>query len=174
MTRIVVPYSSSWPGDFDKEARAINAALDGALNDIHHIGSTSIPGMLAKPIIDILVDAVSLDASDAREDRMIRLGYEAKGAYGIDGRRYFRKTNADGTRTHHVHVFAHGSPAIEQHLAFRDYLQAHPDEAKAYADLKVSLVRRADISSNNYLDGKDAFIKEINHKALTWRRKAAL
>ena len=97
------------------------------------------------------------------------LGYEVMGAYGIDGRRYFRKTDANGRRSHHLHVFETGSPHLERHLAFRDYLRAHPDIAAEYANVKAALVEKA-VGSEAYMDGKAPFITRIEAQALLWAR----
>jgi GrpB-like predicted nucleotidyltransferase (UPF0157 family) len=79
-----------------------------------------------------------LEALDERSARMGDLGYEVMGPFGIEGRRYFRKFDATGRRTHHLHVFSQGSPHIERHLAFRDYLRSNPLKAAAYSDLNGS------------------------------------
>lgn len=135
---------------------------------IHHIGSTAIPNIYAKPIIDILVEAKNLTQVDTRNAAMATLGYEAMGEFGIAGRRYFRKHDAAGVRTHHVHVFEQGSPESDRHLAFRDYLIAHPDEAHQYSQLKRSLANQYPDDRESYMDGKDSFIKEKERQALEW------
>ena len=92
---------------------------------------------------------------------MATQGYEAKGEYGIAGRRYFRKDNRAGIRTHQVHVFVSGSPDVIRHLAFRDYLRAHCQKALQYSKLKVALAKAHPNDIHAYMDGKDALIKEI-------------
>ena len=96
-------------------------------------------------------------------------GYEGKGEYGIPGRRYFRKDNREGVRTHHVHAFEAGSAEAERHLAFRDYMLAHPSEAQRYSELKRRLAEEHPQSMDGYIDGKDGFIKEIDRRAARWR-----
>ena len=90
------------------------------------------------------------------------------GEFGIAGRRYFRRDNADGDRTHQVHTFQSGSPHIQRHLAFRDFMRAHPKLANQYADLKRSLAEAHPHDMVAYMGGKDAFIKKMEAKALTW------
>jgi GrpB-like predicted nucleotidyltransferase (UPF0157 family) len=136
---------------------------------LHHIGSTAIPGILAKPIIDLLGVARSFERLDGATGRIESLGYTAMGAFGIEGRRYFRKDDAEGRRTNHLHVFESGSPHIERHLAFRDYLRRYPVKAGEYSALKAELVA----SGAPYQDGKDAFVKAAEAEAINWRQGGA-
>ena len=135
-------------------------------------GSTAIPGIHAKPSIDILLEVADLAGLDARAAAMVELGYEPKGEFGIPGRRYFRKDSAEGIRTHQVHAFQAGDAGIERHLAFRDYLMAHPAIAKSYTVLKQQLADAHPDDIEAYMDGKDAFIKEHEARAMAWRKAA--
>lgn len=99
---------------------------------------------------------------------MEKLGYTVMGEFGIIDRRFFLRNNPAGIWTHHVHVFAIDSPQIQRHLAFRDYLIAHPDQAQEYSDLKRDLAWQYPQDINKYMDGKDGFIKEIDQKAAQW------
>lgn len=170
---IVLPHDPAWHSDFVAESGAIRAALGDATLAVHHIGSTAIPGILAKPIIDLLGEVTSLALVDGQSGAIEALGYEAMGAYGIEGRRYFRKIDADGRRTHHLHVFEAGSPHVTRHLAFRDYLRNHPDVARDYSLLKACLTAAKDVSWDGYLDGKADFIAETETAALAWYRGRA-
>jgi GrpB-like predicted nucleotidyltransferase (UPF0157 family) len=165
----VVPHDPRWRNAFEAESRQIAAALGENVVAIHHIGSTSIPGIHAKPIIDVLVEAGNIDQVDGRSAAMEALGYEALGEYGIPGRRYFRKNDPDGTRTHHVHVFQAGSGEVERHVAFRDYMIAHPADARRYSELKRQLAEEYPDSADAYMDGKDGFIQEMDRRAAQWR-----
>ena len=100
---------------------------------------------------------------------MEALGYEAMGEFGLVGRRYFRKEHPPGIRTHHVHTYQVGSPEIERHLAFRDYLLAHPEDAQKYGELKLKLAQKYPEDIEGYINGKDEFVKEIEKKAIQWR-----
>ena len=93
---------------------------------------------------------------------------QAMGEFGMQGRRYFRKDSGAGVRTHQVHAFAAGSPHLARHLAFRDYLRAHPETAREYGTLKLRLAEscRGDVEA--YIAGKDAFVKDAERKALEW------
>jgi GrpB-like predicted nucleotidyltransferase (UPF0157 family) len=165
---IVVPYDAAWPAAFEAEARAVAAAMGENLVAIHHIGSTSVAALHAKPVIDMLPVVADIAAVDRRAAAMQALGYEAMGEFGIAGRRYFRRDNAAGQRTHQVHAFQVGSPHIERHLAFRDYLRAHPAVAARYGALKSELAAAHPHDIEAYMDGKDAFIKETEAAALIW------
>lgn len=167
MRVVVTPPDPSWPARFETFAQRVQEALGGVAIAIHHIGSTSIPGIHAKPIIDILVEATSLDALDERSGAMIALGYESLGELGIPGRRYFRKDEENGARVCQVHAFEAGSPGAVRHLAFRDYLRTHPNLAKEYSELKIQLAQR-NLDIEAYMDGKDAFIKALERQALAW------
>ena len=164
----IEPHRESWKSDFEHEAARIKIALSPALNALHHIGSTAIPGIHAKPIIDIMAEAASLGVLDICRGELERLGYEAMGEFGIPGRRYFRKDNAAGVRTHQLHAFAAGSPHLIRHLAFRDFLLEHPDTAREYDELKLRLAESCHGDVEAYIEGKDAFVKDVERKAIDW------
>lgn len=164
----VVEHDPAWAAMFEVESGRILVAAGAAALRIHHIGSTAIPATKAKPIIDILLEAVSLEALDDKSPELEALGYEAKGEFGIPGRRYFRKDEADGARTHQVHAFEAGSPGAARHLAFRDYMRAHPSIAGEYDALKARLARAHPHDMQAYIDGKDAFVREHEKRALRW------
>jgi GrpB-like predicted nucleotidyltransferase (UPF0157 family) len=167
---LVVKYDARWPAEFERAAEELRGAMREALTNIHHIGSTSVPGLQAKPVIDMLATVRDLDAADRCRSRMQALGYEAMGEFGIAGRRYFRRNDARGVRTHQLHAFEAGSPHVERHLAFRDYLRGHADIAARYAALKQALAERFHKNIEGYMDGKDEFIKEVEARAVEWRR----
>jgi GrpB-like predicted nucleotidyltransferase (UPF0157 family) len=166
----VVPHDPTWAAAFAREAQAIAAALGGQQIALHHMGSTAIAGILAKPIIDLLGVTDDLAGIDRNRQAFESLGYEVMGAYGIEGRRYFRKVDGQGRRTHHLHIYAAGSAHIERHLAFRDYLRAHPERAAAYSELKARLTAGSGVNWEAYLDGKAPFIQSTEQAALAWSR----
>ena len=165
----VVPHDPRWRDRFEAEAKQVEAALGQNAVAVHHIGSTAIPDIHAKPVIDLLVEAEDIAEVDARSPAMELLGYQVMGEYGIPGRRYFRKDDPEGTRTHHVHAFQAGSAEVERHLAFRDYMIAHPAEAQRYGELKRKLAEEHPHDMDGYMDGKDGFIKEMDRRAAEWR-----
>jgi GrpB-like predicted nucleotidyltransferase (UPF0157 family) len=166
---VVVPHDPHWTELYQLESARIRDALGGTVVAIHHIGSTSIPGIFAKPIVDILVEATALSEVDSRRGQMETLGYEVMGECGIAGRRYFRKDNANGDRIHNVHTFVAGTPGALRHLAFRDFLRAHPASARQYSDLKRKLAAAHPNSIEKYMDGKDDFIKDVEQRAIQWQ-----
>jgi GrpB-like predicted nucleotidyltransferase (UPF0157 family) len=167
---IVVPHNPEWSRQFEQESLAIREALGDNFVAIHHVGSTAIPRIHAKPIIDMLTEVVNIERVDDQAEHLATLGYKAMGEYGIPGRRYFRKHNAAGERTHHLHVFTTGSLEVLRHLAFRDYMITHPADAQAYSQLKQQLAAAHPTDIEAYMDGKDGFIKEMECKALEWQR----
>ena len=166
MRVVVTDYNPLWPRMFEAEAAKIREVFAAELVAIHHVGSTAVPGLKAKPIIDIMPLVKDIAAVDRLNERMIALGYEVMGECGITGRRYFRKGGDD--RTHHVHVFQVDNPEAKRHLAFRDFLLEHPDVAQAYGQLKQALARRFPYDIESYMAGKDPFIKRFEQVALEW------
>lgn len=155
-----------WKSDFETESKRLQAIFGAEVIDIHHIGSTSVCGLAAKPIIDIMPVVKDILQIDKYTDEMDRIGYKAKGENGIPGRRYFQKGGND--RTHHVHIYEQGSRDIERHLAFRDYLRVHPNIAKQYGDLKERLSNKFPDDIDAYIDGKAEFASEIERQAVEW------
>ena len=166
----VVPHNSEWQKAFRAEAKLIAAALGENVAAVHHIGSTAIPGIYAKPGIDLLIEVKNITEVDNRSAAMESLGYEVMGEFGISGRRYFRKDSVKGIRTHQIHTFESGSAQVERHLAFRDYLAAHPADAQKYSELKRKLAAEHPQNMDGYIDGKEDFIKDTDRKAAEWRR----
>jgi GrpB-like predicted nucleotidyltransferase (UPF0157 family) len=157
----VVPHNPGWKNHYASEADQIARALHGMAARLHHIGSTAIPHIAAKPIIDILIDVDDLSELDARSSAIEQLGYEAMGEFGIPGRRYFRKNDAMGNRTHQIHAFEVGSSGAMRHLAFRDYMIAHPEAAQAYGALKEQLAAQHPDDFEAYMDGKKPSSKKM-------------
>ena len=121
----VVSYNANWPAMFEQESILIQNALGTNCLNIHHFGSTSVPGLCAKPIIDILPVVRNILEVDKAAKAMENLGYEAKGEYGIAFRRYFQKSK--NVRTHNVHVYEEGDPEIDQQAPQRP---PHPHAAR--------------------------------------------
>jgi GrpB-like predicted nucleotidyltransferase (UPF0157 family) len=162
----VKPYNEQWSSIFEEEANILHKIFGSEIIDIQHIGSTSVNGLKAKPIIDIMLVVSDINRIDEFNTPMVSIGYEPKGENGIPQRRYFQK--GGDNRTHHVHIFQLGNFEIDRHLAFRDYLQAHPDIAKKYGDLKEDLSKRFPCDIESYIKGKEQLILEIEQKAMVW------
>lgn len=168
----VVPYRPEWPKMFQEEKKAIEAILGPELSAVHHIGSTAVPGLSAKPILDIMPVIADIAGADLRVQQFEEQGYEYMGEFGIPGRRYLRKER-NGIRTHHIHIFGVESQRdIRRHLAVRDYLRAHAAAAKAYGALKQKLALQFPEDLGAYCDGKDAFVKQLEREALAWAERA--
>ncbi|MDB6081603.1 MAG: uncharacterized protein JWO53_875 [Chlamydiia bacterium] len=158
----IVPYNLEWPKLFAVEAEHIKQALGNNCITIHHIGSTLVPGLSAKPIIDMLPVVRDIQVVDQATQAMESLGYDAKGEYGLTFRRYFQK--GESLRTHNVHVYEEGSPEIDRHLQFRDWMRSHPEDAERYATLKKELAVQFPQDMERYCNGKDIFIASIDAK----------
>lgn len=167
------PHRPSWFEDFRAEAAALQKTLGDTVRKIDHMGSTSVGSLCAKPIIDLLAEVSDLRLLDSRAAAMKGLGYEVLGEFGIEGRRYYRKGGAGGVRTHHLHAFVTGSSHLVRHLAFRDYLRAHPLVAAEYGALKERLCAAHGADVEAYMAGKDAFIRETERRALDWQTHSA-
>lgn len=162
----VLDYDARWPQDYERErARLADILKDNGLA-MYHIGSTAVPGLAAKPIIDIMAVVRSLEQVDAVAEQFSAIGYEYLGEFGIAGRRYLRKGGDE--RTHQVHIFqAEDWQNISRHLAFRDYMRSHEKERAAYAQLKKNLARQFPYDIDGYCDGKEQFVREIEARALS-------
>jgi GrpB-like predicted nucleotidyltransferase (UPF0157 family) len=165
----VVAHDSAWSEQFRVEAALLAQLFGAEVIAIHHIGSTAIPGIKAKPILDFLVEVRDIARIDDYNLAMTRAGYQPKGELGIPGRRYFSKDTA-GVRSHHVHAFERGHPEIERHILFVDFLIAHPAKSQAYSELKEMLAVRYHTDPYGYNDAKTTFIQEIDREAVMWRQ----
>lgn len=170
--RVVAP-DPAWTRSFEDEAIRLRAALGTLDVSVHHIGSTAIHGIFAKPVIDMLLVVAALAPLDARVDAVRALGYEAKGEFGIPGRRYFRRDDCCGVRTHQIHAFERGSSGAIRHLAFRDYMNAHADAAQAYSALKQRLAASHACDMAACIEGKSAFVQHHEALALEWAARIA-
>jgi GrpB-like predicted nucleotidyltransferase (UPF0157 family) len=163
------PHSPAWAGMAKAEAARLKAALGDTLITVHHIGSTSIPNIKAKPIVDMIPEVTDIAELDAKEDAIRNLGYRWHGEFGISGRRYCTLLDANtGKRTFQLHCYAKGAPEMPRHLAFRDYLLAHPGIAKGYEAEKIraASVRSDDV--NAYNDQKNDWIQRVQADAMAW------
>lgn len=134
---------------------------------IHHIGSTSVPGLDAKPIIDLLPLVQDIVRIDRYTDRMINASYKVWGEYGLPGRWYFTKDVGE-FRTHNIHIYAANDPEVTRHLAFCAYLRAHPDARQEYVAVKRVAYSLHPVDIDAYNDSKNAWIKITEHLALSW------
>jgi len=159
---VIVPYDPTWPSLFAQLRDGIVAALGATALRVEHVGSTSVPGLAAKPIIDI--DAVIPAETDLPEAirKLARVGYTHEGERGIAGRHAFSQPS--GLPAHHLYVCDEHNPELWRHIAFRDYLRANPAEAASYGALKERLALRFGNDRDGYTDAKSAFIAEALSK----------
>lgn len=162
----LMEYDPAWAGAYQGEAARVAAALALAHPRLHHIGSTSVSGLCAKNVIDMLGEVASLSALDAASPGMSALGYEARGEFGIAGRRYFSKPPTSSAPGFHLHVFETGSPHIARHLALRDHLRANATSREEYAALKRTLSAPDGTLHPDYQTRKDVFVAALEEKVL--------
>ena len=153
-------YSSEWARSFAEEQERLLAAIGHVSRIIEHVGSTAVPGLCAKPVIDIAVGVAELSIGAACVEPLAGIGYEYKGDAGINGRHFFAKGPPED-RTCYVHVEPLNGPLWRNHILFRDYLRTHPDAARAYGQLKRSLAARYSRDRDTYASGKNAFVENI-------------
>ena len=158
----LVSYSPAWHVLFEREKKTLLVAMQGVVLKIEHIGSTSIPDMEAKPIIDMAAVIPSIDIVEKCLQPLAAVGYEYRGEYGLPGRHFFTK----GTpHTHYLHIVAQGSDHWTAWLAFRDYVSSHRDVADEYSLLKRNLAKAYQEDRDAYTKAKGEFISRIVEKA---------
>jgi GrpB-like predicted nucleotidyltransferase (UPF0157 family) len=154
----LAPHNAGWVQVYETERARIEAAIGPHILEVQHVGSTSIPGIAAKPIVDIAVGVASFEGARVCIAPLEALGYTYRGEHGIPGRHYF--TRGDPT-LYHVHMHETTSRAWGNLVLFRDYLLRHPEEARAYLALKQRLAGLHRHDRRAYTDGKAPFIEHI-------------
>jgi GrpB-like predicted nucleotidyltransferase (UPF0157 family) len=164
----IVDYDSRWPERFAEERARIVGAIGEAVAAVEHIGSTSVPGLAAKPTIDTMVALHDLGAVESIKAPIEALGYTYQyvDAFGPPGWHYFSRRDLSIDLGYHIHVTTVGSDFWREHLAFRDYLRAHPPLAAQYADVKRGLAQVHGSDRIGYCDAKTEFIKSVVREAL--------
>jgi GrpB-like predicted nucleotidyltransferase (UPF0157 family) len=162
----IVEYSPAWIEGFEREKQLLQSVLEGNSCVIEHIGSTSVIGLAAKPVIDIMIGLRDFSTASDLVPKIEALGYEYIRKYeeAMPYRRYFQKRSA-GTVTHHIHMVEIDGEFWKRHLLFRDFLRANPDAASDYAAFKKELAKIEWDNSNVYAKAKTVFIKGIENKA---------
>ena len=156
----VVDYDPSWPRRYEEERDRIAAALGDAVVAIEHVGGTAVPGLPAKPVIDIMVGVPDIERAGQAVAGLINLGYQyvPELESQLPERRYFRRGTPE---THHVHMVTMGSDFWEEHVLFRDYLRSNPQAAEEYGKLKRALANRFRFDRDAYRAGKVPFIDTV-------------
>ncbi len=158
-------YTAKWKLMFEQEVQLLRTIFGDEIISFEHFGSTAIPGMKAKPVIDMMGIVNDIEKVDTYNEQMKSLGYEVVGDWGIEGRRLFRK--GGDNRTHHIHFYQFDNPQIERHIVFREYLLAHSDEANRYSQFKEELTNKYYLT-RDYSPAKKAFVSKMENKALGW------
>lgn len=155
----LVPEDKSWTNEYQKVKQEVETILGDNVIDIQHIGSTSINGIWAKPILDIAVVVKSL--IDLNKDGMISAGYDACGESGVHDRYLFVKRKDGHISPHHIHCYELNNDNLTAVIKFRDFLNTHSEYAQQYCDLKKKLAKEFPKDRNDYTAGKEQFIKMI-------------
>lgn len=158
----LVAYNPEWKDFYQSEKTTLQTALGSYILDIQHVGSTSIPGMVAKPIIDIAVAVHDFEEAKACIPLVESVGYEYRGEFGLPRRHYFVRGEP---RLFHLHMSEITSLEWQNTLLFRDYLIQHPEAAVQYAQLKRRLAEQFPHDREAYLDGKSAFVEGVIRSA---------
>lgn len=166
---IILDYDPDWPRRFQSLRKRIADALGNMASAIEHVGSTAVPGLAAKPIIDIDVLLVSETMLPAAIERLAGLGYIHRGNLGVPDRETFFAPANDPA--HHLYVCPPCSAEFRRHMAFRNYLRAHPEVAKTYRDLKIALAERFREDRAAYNTAKSEFVEELTRRGLNSSRK---
>lgn len=169
----LVPHNPEWSQLANEESQRILECISIPVIGIYHIGSTSVPGIKAKPILDFVLEVEDMEAFIKESRNLESLEYVSKGEYGIPGRQFFTKDTL-GERTHHLHVFQQGHQDIERHLVFRDFLRSNPEAAKEYESLKEKLAKRFPKKSDMYTEAKSDFILSMDEVARYWLEQNGL
>lgn len=172
----IVDYDPNWKNLYREEESKIKNIINDILISIHHIGSTSVENLKAKPIIDILVVVDDINKVDSYNDDFADIGYKAMGENGIAKRRFFMKDNIDDNGTQkrfsHIHIFdINNKFDIERHLAFRDFLRYNKNIAEEYVKIKLEALQNCNNDIELYCNYKDKFIKDTEKTALEFYRK---
>ncbi|HLO97892.1 MAG TPA: GrpB family protein [Fimbriimonas sp.] len=152
------PYDPNWPLLFAQEAQRLQTSLGDWALDIQHIGSTSVPGMPSKPIIDIAIAVQDFEQAFDTVPLMAELGYNFRGEVGVKRRHFFMLGRP---RTHHIHMLEQNSQAWKYRVGFRDFLVANPESAREYMELKQRLAAEFPRDIASYSNGKESFIDSI-------------
>ncbi|MEC5423534.1 GrpB family protein [Virgibacillus sp. C22-A2] len=158
-------FDENWAQMFQKESQFLQRVFGEEVIQFEHFGSTSIYGLKAKPVIDMMCIVKDIDKVDLFNSKMESLGYDVAGEWGITGRRLFRKGGEN--RTHHIHFYQVNNPHIKRHLVFRDYLRTHSEKAAKYSRFKEELVQHFD-NTREYSQAKKKYVQELEQKALIW------
>ncbi|HWI72391.1 MAG TPA: GrpB family protein [Baekduia sp.] len=168
----IVDYDRAWPVMAEQELRRIKEASGDLAVRLEHVGSTAVPGLAAKPIIDLQLSVAVMEPRERYVRPLERLGYLFAPTPESPDHHFFAKP-PERPRTHHLHVCETGSEHEFRHVAVRDFLRSHPDEAACYAAIKREVAARHPEDRLAYIDGKDEYVTALEERAVTWARSQA-
>ena len=158
---IVESYNSEWKKDFEDIRSELMAVLEGKVISVEHVGSTSVEGLSAKPVIDIDVVIEDEDAFPEVKAAMESIGYTHEGDLGIKGRESFKYTGKEHLRKHHLYVCTKDADELKRHISFRDYLRTHPEAVREYGRIKEEGAKLYPLDIDSYIEHKAPFIEGI-------------
>lgn len=164
-------YNPDWQEQFEAQKAELQSILGDEAIRIEHMGSTAVPGLAAKPQIDVLVEVRNLETIPSFYDAMETVGYQPKGDYTMTGEEYFTLDNADGIRLASVHMYPSDHPEVAFQINFREYLKSHPDEVNDYGALKLSLQKRFPNDYKAYGKGKEQYVNDLRTRVQVWANK---
>ncbi|HCN61677.1 MULTISPECIES: GrpB family protein [Mammaliicoccus] len=158
-------YDPKWSKSFENECDAMREIFGDEIVRFEHFGSTSVLGMKAKPVVDMMILVKDINEIDNFNDQLELLGYDVAGEWGIEGRRLLRK--GGDNRSHHIHIYQQDHPEIYRHLVMRDYLKEHSEEVKSYSDFKEKLANKYD-ETIEYSKAKKEFVSQLEQRAIQY------
>ncbi|RWL75790.1 MAG: GrpB family protein [Mesorhizobium sp.] len=159
LTSSIRSYDPQWPQKYADEAARLAPIFGSALLELHHVGSTAVPGLAAKPEIDILAVVNSTGVPEEWARSFEKLGYRRGG--DLSPGHHFFKRDIEGVRTHKLHICREAHPSVAELLRFRDHLRRHPDDRVKYQELKIKLERENTEGIREYLSAKAPFIRSV-------------
>ncbi|WP_128895286.1 GrpB family protein [Longirhabdus pacifica] len=161
---VVLPYDETWIAEFEKIKQELLPVIGDLITGIEHVGSTSVVGLAAKPIIDIDVIIPNYDCFSSLIECLNGIGYQHEGDLGIKGREAFKYNNKDHLMKHHLYVCPENSQELKKHIAFRDFLQTHSKEREMYGMIKLEGAKLFPDNIEKYIGHKQRYIEEIYFK----------
>jgi len=161
---VIVPYDTEWPGTYEQERKLVLGAVGGIIRSIEHVGSTSVPGLSAKPIVDIIAGVDGPEDAERCRELLTRIGYD-DASTGDNPDWYYCLGKGPHSPGFHLHLVKEGSQFHRKHTLFRDWLRAHPADAEAYKELKLGLSEKYRNDRVAYTESKTEFIEKIVEKA---------
>lgn len=156
---IVEEYNPKWKNEFERILKELLAVLSGKIISIEHVGSTSVEGLSAKPIIDIDI-VIDQNLEEVRQ-ALEAIGYSYEDDLGVSGREAFKYENKSHLMAHHLYVCEKGNEELHRHVMFRDYLRQHKEDRDKYGKIKKEMALRYPDDINSYIEGKQTVIMEI-------------